>query len=65
MFIGGKAYGGVEIRGTGHIECGDIRLGDIDFTDNWTAGYTALDMFKQIYNRLDQVKGVLGISWDN
>ena len=65
LFIGGDAYGGIDLLGTGQINCSGIKCSDVRFDDRWTDGYSALDMFKQIYSRLDQIRGILGISWND
>lgn len=70
MVLSGEGYGGVEILGTGQITCGGIKCigiecNDIVFEDSWTAGMSSLEMLKQIYGRLDQVKRSLGLDWDN
>ncbi|WP_394523664.1 tail fiber domain-containing protein [Lacrimispora sp. JR3] len=66
LFIGGDGYTGVTITGTGRVNCGDVKCGDILFKDSWSAGYTALDMFKQIYNRLSQLRNFVDMgSWDD
>lgn len=45
---------------------GSITTGDIWFTDPWTDDMTALDMFKQVYDRLNQLRSFVGMgSWDN
>lgn len=66
LLIGGDGYTGVTITGTGRVDCGDVKCGDILFKDSWSAGYTALDMFKQIYNRLSQLRNFVNMgSWDD
>ena len=66
MFIGGDGYSGVTILGTGRVDCGDVKCGDILFQNSWTEGYTAIDMFKQIYNRLNQLRNFVGLGgWTN
>ena len=65
LHIGGEAYGGIDLMGTGQIVCGSIKCSDVRFDDRWTDGYSAIEMFKQIYARLDQIKSVIGISWND
>lgn len=66
LTIGGLGYKhGIEIMGTGQINCGGIKCLDIEFMDRWTENYSALNMFKQIYARLTQIKNKLDISWDD
>lgn len=66
LFIGGTAYGGIEIKGTGQINCSGILCYDLKFTDTWTEGMGTLEMLKQVYDRLNQLKNYVGMSgWDN
>ena len=66
LSLGGDGYRGVIISGTGRVECSDVKCNDILFDDSWTDGYTAIDMYKQIYNRLNQIRGFVGMgSWDD
>lgn len=60
----------VSIRGTGDIETARfICRQDYYFEDHWTEGMGALDMFKQVYNRLDAVRYSIqnmggNVDWD-
>ena len=66
LVVKGKNWTGTTINGNGQIQCTGVDCYDIDFSINsWAAGYSAIDMFKQLYNRLSQVRSVLGISWDD
>lgn len=70
MILNGESYGGIELLGTGQINCGGIKsagieCSDVSFDDNWTDGMSALQMLKQIYGRLNQAKNVLGIEWND
>lgn len=62
--IAGDGYAGVKLLGYGIIRAGTFEGGDVTFNDPWADGYSALDMFKQIYDRLDQLRREVGISWD-
>lgn len=57
--IGGDGYAGVEITGTGVINCGGIKCsgievqGDIKFPGNsWAAGWTLLRMLEDLYDKI-------------
>lgn len=66
LIIKGKNWGGTKINGNGQIDCLSMDCYDIEFTKNsWAEGYTAIGMFKQLYSRLNQVRSVLGIGWDD
>lgn len=66
LTIKGENWGGTKINGNGQIECLGVDCYDIVFSKNsWAEGYSAIDMFKQLYSRLNQVRSVLGISWDD
>ncbi|SEU08070.1 hypothetical protein SAMN05443270_2998 [Lacrimispora sphenoides] len=60
----------VEILGTGDIVTARVTCRhDYYFTDPWTAKMGALDMFKQIYNRLDAIRYSIrnmggNVDWD-
>lgn len=60
----------VEISGTGDITTARVTCRhDYYFTDPWTAKMGALDMFKQIYNRLDAIRYSIqnmggNVDWD-
>lgn len=64
--IAGDGYMGVVISGYGVVQAGTFEAGDVTFPhDPWVDGYSALQMFKQIYSRLSQVRSELGISWED
>lgn len=55
MQLKGEQYGdGIILYGHGQIKCGSVT-----YTDAWTEGMSDLSMFKQIYNRLDLLRGAL------
>lgn len=66
LTLSGEGYSGLALYGTGRIVCGGVECTNVIFNDAWTEGYTALDMFKQIYNRLNQLRSYVGMgSWDD
>lgn len=66
VYIGGQGAYGVSIYGYGKIDCGTLNCGEVLFNDSWTAGMGALEMFKQVYDRLNQLKSYVGMgSWNN
>lgn len=67
LFLGGEAYGGVSILGTGRIECSDIQCADV-FADKcnlslgssrrWGLGETIdwfWEQFEELRNRVDRL----------
>lgn len=60
----------VSIKGTGDVETARFRCRqDYYFEDRWTEGMGALDMFKQVYNRLDAIRYSIqnmggNVDWD-
>lgn len=61
LHLGGDGYVGVNIYGYGAIKCGDV-----EFYSPWTEGMTNLEMLKQIYDRLNQLRSYVGLGgWDN
>ena len=65
LILGGDGYAGAEILGTGQIYCCGIKCSDVRFDDSWTDEMSNLQMLKQIYGRLNQLRDEVGISWDN
>lgn len=66
VYVGGQGAAGVSIYGYGRVDCGTLSCLEVLFNDSWTAGMGALKMFKQVYDRLNQLKSFVGMGgWDN
>lgn len=62
LHLGGGGYGGVEILGTGQINCGGIRSETIECYDikfpqsSWADGWSLLRMLKDLYDRVNNLE---------
>ena len=59
LFIGGQGYYGVSIKGTGVVETVSIDCKDDIFfpNDSWSGGWGVLRMLKDLYNKIDNLRG--------
>lgn len=62
LHLGGGGYGGVEILGTGQINCGGIRSETIECYDikfpqsSWADGWSLLRMLEDLYDRVNNLE---------
>lgn len=56
LHLGGKGYVGLDLLGTGQINCGGIRCNDIKFDDSWAESWSLLRMLKDLYDRVNALE---------
>ncbi len=57
MHLGGAGSRGIDLNGgTGKVECGDIYCGDIHLSGSWVAGWTLVQMLKDLYDRVNALE---------
>ena len=66
LLVKGDNWNGVLIEGYGKVTCTTFKGRDFEFTHEYAEGMSAIDMFKQIYSRLNQLKEFVGMeSWND
>lgn len=66
LLVKGENWNGVLIEGYGKVTCTTFKGRDFEFTHEYAEGMSAIEMLKQIYGRLDQLRTFVGMgSWNN